>query len=675
MAGLADLFGGGGMFGGGLDELLTPQMKQQMAMRGLMAAAGAFGQAAMPSRMPIPIGAALGQAGAAMSGAQDQGLETALKMLLTSGKLQELKSKIDLQKQLTSGAEPPMFAMPSAAAAPTLPGAIAPDMGGGMRAGGALIGDPLALIEKYESGGQNVMQGVVPPGGGYNPSVGRVTGPSTAQGFYQITNTTWRETAPKAGVDLDQYPTAMSAPKEVQAKVAQTLFNEQGFKPWAPYNPRLAAAIRNSETSIAPVPPANNGGLPTRIGMIGEGANAVLADMDTGRPIQATPGGPIQMVQSAPQSIGQPAAALSPTPPPSQTPYGNINPAYVQWAQTQAKFRTALGIPVPSHISEAAALPFKYAEPGANVGLQERLAAAKARGAVPAQMTMEQFKAQLARETARQGQGLTEGPGGAIQELPNYGPALAGVTSAVEGAKPTAEQKDYRAYVEGQQSRGLPVQSFGEWDMTRRKAGATMINTTEGLEAAQTKARIAIDTKAATDVGEHALLARRLMPVVNEIGRIADKTPGGYAGPMAASAAKTFSTLGLPVSEGMSNAEAMVALSQRLIPLVREPGATAASEMDAYLRSTPGLMQSEEGRKKIVEITKAVMQRTVDIAKVYRENVGAPDLFEKLATLDKPILTNEQRAAIEAAGAGSAGATPNASGVITTPYGTIREVK
>lgn len=203
-----------------------------------------------------------------------------------------------------------------------------------------------------------------------------------------------------------------------------------------------------------------------------------------------------------------------------------------------------------------------------------------------------------------------------------------------------------------------------------------MINTAEGLEAAQTKARIAIDTKAAQEIGEQALTSRRLMPVVDELTRLADKTPEGYAGPLAASAAKAFSSLGLPVSEGMSNAEAMLALSQRLVPLVREPGATSQKELDIYLRSVPGLLQSEPGRKKIAEVTKTIMQRSIEIAGVYRQNVGAPDLFEKLSALDKPIMTDAQRAEIERlAGASSPVPTPDASGVITTPYGTIREVK
>ena len=91
-------------------------------------------------------------------------------------------------------------------------------------------GGALDIIEKYESGGRNV------PNYRYDPT-------HTAQGYWQITNSTWREAAPRAGVDINQYPTAMSAPKDIQRIVAGKLFEERGFQPWAPYNPKLASAV------------------------------------------------------------------------------------------------------------------------------------------------------------------------------------------------------------------------------------------------------------------------------------------------------------------------------------------------------------------------------------------------------------------------------------------------
>ena len=96
--------------------------------------------------------------------------------------------------------------------------------------------DPLAAIRQFESGGRNILQQAVGPNGGFNPSTGTVTGPSTAQGYYQITNTTW------SGIpsDITQgYPNAMSAPPQVQTAAAAYLYNTQGFAPWAPYNSNL----------------------------------------------------------------------------------------------------------------------------------------------------------------------------------------------------------------------------------------------------------------------------------------------------------------------------------------------------------------------------------------------------------------------------------------------------
>jgi hypothetical protein len=91
----------------------------------------------------------------------------------------------------------------------------------------------LGLAELHESHGQNILQNVVGPQGGYNPSVGRVTGPSSAQGYFQITNPVpGKEFAPGAGVDLDKYPNALSAPYEVQKAVARNIVTTSGVQHW-----------------------------------------------------------------------------------------------------------------------------------------------------------------------------------------------------------------------------------------------------------------------------------------------------------------------------------------------------------------------------------------------------------------------------------------------------------
>ncbi len=121
----------------------------------------------------------------------------------------------------------------------------------------------LDLVKQHESGGQNIEQQVVPPGGGYNPSVGRHTGPSSASGLYQMIDPTWRTAAKLAGVDTSKYPRAIDAPPEVQRAAAGALFDKNGGADWLPYNAGLRAAVssrsggsnRTARATKAPTPP------------------------------------------------------------------------------------------------------------------------------------------------------------------------------------------------------------------------------------------------------------------------------------------------------------------------------------------------------------------------------------------------------------------------------------
>lgn len=80
------------------------------------------------------------------------------------------------------------------------------------------------LIQQFESsGGKNIK----------NPT-------STASGPWQMLDDTWKETASGLGIDVNQYPTAMSAPIEIQERVAHALYSKRGFQPWTVGNPRLA---------------------------------------------------------------------------------------------------------------------------------------------------------------------------------------------------------------------------------------------------------------------------------------------------------------------------------------------------------------------------------------------------------------------------------------------------
>lgn len=186
----------------------------------------------------------------------------------------------------------------------------------------------LDLIAKYESGGRNIEQGVVGPSGGYNPSVGRVTGPSSASGPWQMIDPTWRSAASAVGIDTNQYPRAITAPVELQRKAAQFLFDTQGFKPWAPYNAKLRSALGSGETA-APVTYAETGDPQFKSGLAVPTAAPVEEVPDPARQaalaalaLQQTQSGPFGSGGlGAPASLGDAfAQAVKAGQPPAQPP-------------------------------------------------------------------------------------------------------------------------------------------------------------------------------------------------------------------------------------------------------------------------------------------------------------------------------------------------------------------
>jgi hypothetical protein len=92
-------------------------------------------------------------------------------------------------------------------------------------------------IERVESGGQNIVTRIQPPGGG-----------NTASGYYQIINSTWQQYARQAGVDTNLYPTAMSAPKDVQTQVASQI----PLRAWVNFAPTTAAAVQRDFGALDP---------------------------------------------------------------------------------------------------------------------------------------------------------------------------------------------------------------------------------------------------------------------------------------------------------------------------------------------------------------------------------------------------------------------------------------
>ncbi len=197
---------------------------------------------------------------------------------------------------------------------------------------------------------------------------------------------------------------------------------------------------------------------------------------------------------------------------------------------------------------------------------------------------------------------------------------------------------------------------YTEWHRANKTAGATMINTAEGMDAAQAKARIAIDTHAVQDLSKKVASGRSALPILQQMMAINDKTPGGWTGAAAPYVAKAAASLGIEVPEGASNAELFNAMSRQFIPSIRDPGSTSNYEQSLYLQAVPSLSQSPEGRAKIATLMKAQINRNGEILSTYRKYVGSPELDLKLVELDKkPMFSPDDVQYLKSAQTASAG--------------------
>lgn len=72
----------------------------------------------------------------------------------------------------------------------------------------------------------------------------------TASGLYMITNSRWGEFGPQAGINVRQFPSAIStmkagedAARQMQRRVAGAIYQKLGWEPWVRTNPRIRDAV------------------------------------------------------------------------------------------------------------------------------------------------------------------------------------------------------------------------------------------------------------------------------------------------------------------------------------------------------------------------------------------------------------------------------------------------
>lgn len=134
-----------------------------------------------------------------------------------------------------------------------------------------------------------------------------------------------------------------------------------------------------------------------------------------------------------------------------------------------------------------------------------------------------------------------------------------------------------------------------------------------------------------SDIQKKALSARQQQINLNALERLGDKAFSGTGAQAQKAIAKLANTVGLDV-EGLPESEVYEALANTLVLEKSEMLTGVISDRDmAFLQNAaPQLSQSKEGRKKLVELTKAINQRQIQYAKdaaEYRKQKGSFDVL------------------------------------------------
>ena len=673
---MADFLGGLLSGGGGLyDDLLTPQQQSQLSSRGLLSMAGAFADAAMPSRVPVPLGAAIGKAAAAMSGGRD---EAALKLLQgqkLSQEVQTMKATAAIQQQMiddmrklpldalikaihgpgglpTAGPSVTPGAVPTAPAPPTtspLPAAPA--------ASGGLLDADLA------GGYTGAMPAGAPPG--YDADLSPI--PSGVP--------------PEKASSLRPPDTVLpSGPGGLLATPAS--YNGGGAAAgdqWLQQNAPFPTLQRPDTPPIQwtnDQPKVPFGQAPGDVMPGGGAASAPATNLDT--VIPSGRGVPANMLQRVADKGGAPAAPGTPTVPvpPGVDPQA-MNALLMELAKRNAMAEILkLGNPYGSMLSVLQGSPayqgqIETAKRGAGLPFIGPETTARKGAEYPFDIATRTYQAGLdaANEEKKQ-------IGAAARDLTTVNlPDANG--NLIERQVTRAQAIDI--------AHGLPVPELGFKGMYGPGVGKPVL--TPGQQAADTEmAQTSVkDYRAANDA------ARLANGRIQQYGQMAQAAQGFTSGPNAERwyvLKSQLKDLGwikgtdVPDMEVFQNA----ARKMQVIAAPKGQGGVSNFERELFAATVPQIVNSPEGLAKAIDIARRLDEYDVKVAGIHRDvaqsNRGRPDSLAadaRIAALGPPITPEEMQAldALRSPG----GAAPAARPPTTTapaasgapPIGTVRD--
>jgi len=224
---------------------------------------------------------------------------------------------------------------------------------------------------------------------------------------------------------------------------------------------------------------------------------------------------------------------------------------------------------------------------------------------------------------------------------------LAQTTGVRDAGKIYLDRLDQIAkFVAGRQGT-TPEQS--NYEMARRQGFSGTFQEYQDQDKSK-ELRMSVDKDTMQEIGKQAAQMVRVRPLLDEALRLSANSASGYAGTLAPYWSKAISAFGINPGEIASNTEALRSIAQQLVPLVRQPGATSNYEAQLYLDAviSPGL--SKEARVKVGNMIVKLVDRSVEVARIYRQHAGSVNLYEKLGELDKkPMFNTGEKAFLTAA--------------------------
>lgn len=163
----------------------------------------------------------------------------------------------------------------------------------------------------------------------------------------------------------------------------------------------------------------------------------------------------------------------------------------------------------------------------------------------------------------------------------------------------TTDQKNYQAYVKGL-APGQKAVPFGQWLESIKRAGSAA---PESAFAVQNAKNLAEVYKAIADEGSGA---KTDLANIKTLREQFQKIPGGFLGAMQGAASRW----GIKIGAGATAVEVADALINRLTPAQRQgmPGAASDRDVAMFRAALPSLMNTQEGRKSILDTMEAIAQ-------------------------------------------------------------------